>query len=58
MRNAPSSVVAVPMTRAPSSANRAAIAAPIPRDAPVTNATSPFNMWKSSSMGHERKRIV
>src|SRR5262245_47768203 len=38
---APASLVAVPNTRAPSCASRAAIAAPSPRDAPVTSAICP-----------------
>ena len=39
---APLSLVAVPMTLAPAAASVSAIAAPIPRDAPVTNATLPL----------------
>ena len=39
---APFSLVAVPMTLAPAAASVSAIAAPIPRDAPVTNATLPL----------------
>src|SRR5688500_12389407 len=38
---APASVVAVPTTFAPSAASSSAIAAPMPRLAPVTSATSP-----------------
>ena len=44
MRAAPSAVVAVPMTRAPSAPSRAAMAAPMPREAPVTRATSPLSL--------------
>src|SRR5690606_3259423 len=40
---APPSEVAVPTTVAPSAASSSAIAAPIPRLAPVTSATSPCN---------------
>ena len=49
MRAAPSAVVAVPMTRAPSALKRSAMAAPMPREAPVTNAISPFNMASPSA---------
>ena len=38
---APASVVAVPTTSAPCSANARAVARPIPREAPVTRATRP-----------------
>ena len=38
---APAAVVAVPITFAPSAASSSAIAAPMPRLAPVTSATSP-----------------
>mmetsp|Transcript_63358 Transcript_63358/g.159788 ORF Transcript_63358/g.159788 Transcript_63358/m.159788 type:complete len:246 (+) Transcript_63358:466-1203(+) len=41
MASAPPSEVAVPMTVAPAEANFSAIAAPIPREAPVTKATLP-----------------
>ncbi len=41
MALAPASLVAVPDTVAPSEARRSAIAAPIPRLAPVTRAISP-----------------
>ena len=50
IRAAPSGVVAVPITRAPSALKRSAMAAPMPREAPVTNATcsvqhgGPFSM--------------
>src|SRR5581483_1541559 len=37
---APSTVVAVPITRAPSAVRRSAIARPMPRLAPVTSATA------------------
>src|SRR5690606_6459970 len=43
MACAPPSLVAVPFTVAPLAARRSAIAAPIPRLAPVTRATSPFS---------------
>src|SRR5262249_42439638 len=42
--SAPASDVAVPTTFAPSAARRFAIAAPMPRLAPVTSATSPLNV--------------
>ena len=41
---APASVVAVPATTAPCLPNSSAIALPIPREAPVTNATCPFSI--------------
>ena len=41
---APASLVAVPMTFRPRSARDKAIAAPIPREAPVTKATWPSNL--------------
>lgn len=41
MAAAPLSLVAVPMTRAPAAARVSAMAAPIPREAPVTSATRP-----------------
>ena len=43
MAAAPLSDVAVPTTKAPCLANSAAIAAPMPREAPVTRATCPTN---------------
>ena len=42
MAAAPLSLVAVPTTVAPACANVSAIAAPMPRDAPVTNAILPL----------------
>lgn len=53
MAAAPLSLVAVPMTRAPAAARVSAMAAPIPREAPVTSATRPvrdmvFPLLKSS----------
>src|SRR5690606_38234746 len=43
--SAPAWLVAVPTTVAPCSASRSAIAAPMPRLAPVTSAISPFRGW-------------
>jgi len=40
------------MTRAPSFANRSAIAAPMPLDAPVTKATLPSNVAQKISKHH------
>src|SRR5580698_4334220 len=63
---APSGVVEVPMTRAPAPARASAMALPIPREAPVTSATSllsavsfgigyPFN---SRQRGFYRRQIL
>ena len=41
--SAPPCVVAVPMTAAPAAANAWAMDAPMPREAPVTSAISPFS---------------
>mmetsp|Transcript_131703 Transcript_131703/g.328421 ORF Transcript_131703/g.328421 Transcript_131703/m.328421 type:complete len:221 (+) Transcript_131703:642-1304(+) len=51
MASAPLSDVAVPTTVAPAFAKRSAMAAPMPREAPVTNATLPV---KSKSTVAER----
>src|SRR3979411_1132537 len=62
IRAAPSAVVAVPMTRAPSRARRSAMAAPMPRVAPVTKAISPFSIRPPLVLAHRgrprRERIV
>src|SRR6185312_6926886 len=50
---APSALVEVPTTLAPAPASARAIALPIPREAPVTSATS-FLSIRSSSYGCER----
>src|SRR5690554_1763963 len=42
---APASLVAVPITVAPRAASVSAIAAPMPRLAPVTSAISPWSCW-------------
>src|SRR5674476_391083 len=52
---APSSVVAVPITLSPRFASASAIAAPMPRDAPVTRATCPSNT--TSLMRSPRKHV-
>src|SRR5690242_418730 len=51
---APDSVVAVPMTFAPSAASSSAIAAPMPRLAPVTSAVSPV---RGLSIGVASRRV-
>src|SRR5581483_1275071 len=53
--SAPGWVVAVPITFAPRNESSSAIAAPMPREAPVTSATSPVNVL-SMRVSVERRR--
>ena len=48
-RQAPAGVVAVPITVAPAMPRSSAIAAPMPRDAPVTSATFPETENRSNT---------
>ena len=50
--SAPAAVVAVPAINAPCCANAIAMAAPIPRLAPVTSATLSFNNNINLSLTH------
>mmetsp|Transcript_55913 Transcript_55913/g.120332 ORF Transcript_55913/g.120332 Transcript_55913/m.120332 type:complete len:231 (+) Transcript_55913:82-774(+) len=55
---APESEVAVPTTTAPALASCSAIAAPIPRVAPVTNATLPARLWPSAAPPLAARRVA